>query len=100
MNLVELSRSASTLSSHDFRTLRNVASRGGLMAMEMDAWIRQKTDGEKSLRDGLRHVIRWGEQTGRPLDMEGLPGMLEQAVGVYTTAIMQRWMEPLYRKTE
>jgi predicted metalloprotease with PDZ domain len=95
MTLVELSRSASTLSSYDFRTLRNVASRGGLMAAEMDAWIRQESAGIRSLRDGLQYVMRWSEQAGRPLAMEDLPGMFEQAVGVDTTAIMQRWMKPL-----
>ncbi len=95
MTLVELSRSASTLSSYDFRTLRNVASRGGLMAAEMDARIRQESAGTKSLRDGLQYVMRWSEQAGRPLETEDLPDMFEQAVGVDTTAIMQRWMEPL-----
>ena len=97
MNLVELSRSASTLSSHDFRTLRNVASRGGLMAAEMDTWIRQESAGTKSLRDGLRYVMRWSVDADRPLAMEELPEMIEQAVGVNTTAIMQRWMQPFYR---
>ena len=97
MTLVELSRSASTLSSYDFRTLRNVASRGGLMAAEMDAWIRQESAGTMSLRDGLQYVMRWSEQAGRPLAMEDLPGMFEQAVGVDTTAIMQRWMKPRAR---
>lgn len=95
MTLEELSRSASTLSSFDFRTLRNVASRGGLMAAEMDAWIRQESAGTKSLRDGLRYVMRWSAHARRPLAMEDLPEMFEQAVGVDTTAIMQRWMSPL-----
>lgn len=97
MTLVELSRSASTLSSYDFRTLRNVASRGGLMAAEMDAWIRQESAGTKSLRDGLRYLVRWSERAGRPLAMEDLPEIFEHAVGLDTKAIMQRWMKPLAR---
>jgi len=95
MSLVELSRSASTLSSHDFRTLRNVSSRGGLMAAEMDALIREETGGTRTLRDGLRYLVSWSESERRPLDLEDLPAILERAVGVDTAPIMQRWMKPL-----
>ena len=91
MSLVELSRSASTLSSHDFRTLRNISSRGGMMAVEMDALIREKSGGTKTLREGLRYLMRWSEREHRPLDMAELPALLEQAVGVDTAPILRQW---------
>ncbi|MGH9816076.1 MAG: hypothetical protein ACRD6I_08365, partial [Candidatus Acidiferrales bacterium] len=48
--LVELSRIASTRYSEDFRLGRATYSRGGLMAAEMDDYIRASTNGQKRLR--------------------------------------------------
>ncbi len=97
MTLEELSRSASTLSSQDFRTLRHVSSRGGLIAAEIDEWIQQESAGTKSLRDGLRYLMRWSEEEGQPLVMEDLPAIIEQATGVDTSAILRHWMEPVVK---
>lgn len=95
MSLVELSRSASTLSSYDFRTLRNVSSRGGMMAAEMDALIREQSAGTRTLRDGLRFLMRWNERERRALKMTELPVILEQAVNVDTAPILNRWRKPM-----
>ncbi len=95
MSLVELSRSASTLSSHDFRTLRNVSSRGGIMAAEMDALIREKSAGNRTLRDGLRFLMLRSERERRVLDMSELPAIFKQAVQVDVAPILHRWQKPL-----
>jgi predicted metalloprotease with PDZ domain len=95
MSLAELSRSASTLSSHDFRTLRNISSRGGMMAAEMDALIREKSAGKRTLRDGLRFLMNLSERERRAFDMSQLSSNLEQAVEVDVAPILDRWQKPL-----
>jgi predicted metalloprotease with PDZ domain len=95
MSLVELSRVASTRYSEDFRTGRNVFSRGGLMAAEMDDHIRQKSGGEKSLRDALRHLVAWSERSRRPFRIEELPVLFSMGTGVDTREILNRWLKPL-----
>ena len=92
MPLVELSRTASTLYSEDFRTGRTVFSRGGLMAYEMDEKIRASTQGAMRLRDALRGLVAWSAKEGRPFRMEELPALFKQATGVETKDIMERWL--------
>jgi predicted metalloprotease with PDZ domain len=94
LSTVELSRVASTRYSEDFRTGRNVFSRGGLMAAEMDELIREKTGGSKRLRDGLCHLMEWSAEKGRPFAIEEIPDIFEEATGVSTRQVMQRWLAP------
>jgi predicted metalloprotease with PDZ domain len=91
MSTVELSRVASTRYSEDFRTGRNVFSRGGLMAAEMDALIRKESGGTKRLRDGLRHLMEWSRKNQRPFEIEELPNIFEEATGVDTRKILEKW---------
>jgi len=93
MPLVAVSRIASTRYSEDFRTGRNVFSRGGLMAWEMDEAIRAATDGQKSLRDLLRRLL--GEDPSDPLDLDRLPDFCHQATGVDVSPIYRRWLGPM-----
>ncbi len=95
MSLVELSQVASTRYSEDFRTGRNVFSRGGLMAAEMDEHIRRASGGEKSLRDALRHLVAWSERSRRAFRIEELPVLFSMATGVDTRDILNRWLKPL-----
>lgn len=95
MSLVELSQVASTRYSEDFRTGRNVFSRGGLMAAEMDEHIRHASGGEKSLKDALRHLVAWSERTRRAFRIEELPVLFSMATGVDTREILNRWLKPL-----
>ncbi len=93
MTTVELSRVASTRYSEDFRTGRNVFSRGGLMAAEMDELIQAQTDGKKALRDALRHLVSWSEKNRRAFRIDELPGIFLEATGVDTSGVMERWLE-------
>jgi predicted metalloprotease with PDZ domain len=93
MPLVQVSRIASTRYSSDFRTGRNVFSRGGLMAFEMDQAIRAGSGGRKTLRDLLRLLLVEG--SGRPLDLDRLPELCLQATGVDVGPIYRRWLGPV-----
>ena len=92
LSTVELSRIASTRYGEDFRTGRNIFSRGGLMAAEMDAHIRAETDGQESLRNGLRFLMDWCRRHGTALDLAELPALIEEATGVDVSSIYTRWM--------
>jgi predicted metalloprotease with PDZ domain len=94
MSAVELSRVASTRYSEDFRTGRNVFSRGGLMAAAMDALIREKSGGSKRLRDALRYLMEWSQKNQRPFTIEELPVIFKEATGINTSDVLERWLKP------
>jgi predicted metalloprotease with PDZ domain len=93
MPLDELSREGSFLYSEDFRVGMNLFARGALMAAEMDDRIRAQTDGKKSLRDALRHLMDWSEQNQRAFRTGELPAIFREATGVNTADILDRWMQ-------
>lgn len=95
LTLVDLSRVASTRYSEDFRTGRLVFSRGGLMAAALDQRIQSETRGARSLRDALRFLVAWTERERRAFRNEELPGLIQEATGVDTRAIMDEWMAPV-----
>jgi predicted metalloprotease with PDZ domain len=95
MPLEVLSREASFLYSADFRSGRNVFARGALMAAAMDERIKERSQGEKSLRDALRWLLRWSAENQRAFKTEDLAGYFERATGVNVADILQRWREPL-----
>ena len=88
MPLDELSREGSFLYSEDFRVGMNLFARGALMAAEMDDRIRAQTDGKKSLRDALRHLMDWSEQNQRAFRTGELPAIFREATGVNTADIL------------
>jgi len=90
--LAQVSRIASTRYSEDFRTGRNVFSRGGMMAYEMDEAIRAATDGRKSLRDLFRRLLE--ENPREPVDLDRLPDLCREATGVDVSAVYRRWLGP------
>ncbi len=97
MSLTDLSREGSFLYGEDFRIGQSLFSRGALMAAEMDDRIRAQTNGRKSLRDALRHLMDWSERNHRAFRTEELPAIFRQATGVDTAAILDRWMQPPVR---
>jgi hypothetical protein len=74
MPLLTRSREASFLYSTDFRTGMNTFSRGALMAAETDERIGTKTQGRKSLRDGLRARLEWSARTQKAFEIEEMAG--------------------------
>jgi predicted metalloprotease with PDZ domain len=95
MPLIELSRVASTRYSRDFRTGRGVFARGGLMAAEMDARIRERTGGRMRLRESLRGLVAWSAKNGRAFRVDELPGLLAASTGVEVGDILSKWLAPL-----
>ncbi len=95
MTLVELSRVGSTRYSEDFRTGRNLFSRGALMAAEMDERIRERSAGKKSLRDGMRNLMTWSVRNRRAFRIEELPAIFAEATGVDTRQVMEKWLRSL-----
>lgn len=94
MPLDELSREGSFLYADDFRVGMNLFARGALMAGEMDDRIRSQTNGQKSLRDALRHLMDWSEQNRRPFRVQELPVIFREATGVDTASVLERWLQP------
>jgi len=95
MSLLELSRVASLMYSADFRTGRTLFCKGALMAAEMDQKIREQTHGKKRLRDSLRAMVKWGEQSHRAFQVDELPALIAKPVGVNERdikEIMNRWL--------
>lgn len=92
MSTPVLSREASFMYSEDFRTGRNIFSRGSLMAAEMDDRIIAETRGGRSLRDALRAIVARTVATDRPFEVEEFPELIKTAVGVDVRAIFDRWM--------
>ena len=93
LDLIQVSRIASTRYSEDFRTGRSVFARGGLMAYEIDEAIRAGPNGEKSLRDLLQRLMEAGHD--RPLDLDRLPHLCREATGVDVSEIYRAWLGPL-----
>lgn len=95
MSLAELSREGSFLYAEDFRTGMNLFSRGALMAAEMDDAIRAQSNGGKSLRDALRHLVEWSALNHRAFRVEELPDIFREATGVDVKSILERDLQPL-----
>jgi predicted metalloprotease with PDZ domain len=95
MTLVELSRVGSTRYSEDFRTGRNLFSRGALMAAEMDERIRERSAGRKNFRDGMRSLMAWSLRHRRAFRIEELPAILAEDTGVDTREVMEKWLRPM-----
>ena len=95
MTLDTLSREASFLYAVDFRLGKNIFSRGRLMAAEMDDRIREKTHGEKSLRDALRALLVWSEKNRRAFQVDEMMRVFAQGTGVDVRDIYERWKEPI-----
>ncbi|MBI1750190.1 MAG: hypothetical protein HY234_15525 [Acidobacteria bacterium] len=95
MPLVEVSHIASTRYGEDWRTGRTVFSRGGLMAAEMDARIRERSQGKKGLRDALQHLMAWSAKEERAFRIDELPTIFKEATGVETRDILEKWLAPM-----
>lgn len=89
MPLAALSTSASFLYAADFRFGRSTYSRGALMAAGMDDRIRAATNGAKSLKDGLRALLK----SPQPFRTQDLPVIFRGATGVDVREILERWMK-------
>ncbi len=93
MPLADLSRSASFLYAADFRFGMSTFSRGALMAAEMDERIRAATNGARSLKDGIRALLR----TPQPFRTGDLPDIFRNGTGTDVREILERWQKETTR---
>ena len=95
MSLQQLSQIASTMYGVDFRLGTAVYSRGAMMAIEMNDYIKQNTAGQRSMRDVFRYLYNWSKENQRPFTMEEFPALISKAAGVDISVIYQKWQLPI-----
>ncbi len=95
MSLQQLSEIASTMYGIDFRLGKAVFSRGAMMAIDMNNYIKEKTGGKKSMKDVLRYLYQWAKENRRPFTMEEFPSLINKAAGVDLNKIYEKWQEPI-----
>ncbi len=95
MSLQELSQSASTMYATDFRLGLSVYARGALMAMEMNNYLKEKTAGNKSLKDVFHYLYNWSKENKRPFTAEEFPALINKACGIDLSVIYKKWQLPI-----
>lgn len=95
MSLTQLSQTASTMYGMDFRLGKAVYSRGALMAIEMNEYIKKQTNGKRSMKDVFRYLYNWAKENKRPFTMEEFPSLLNKATGVDVSKIYEKWQKPI-----
>jgi len=95
MSLQQLSQLASTLYGTDFRIGRSVFSRGALMATEMNNYLKEQSQGKKSMKDVLRWLYNWSKENKRPYTMEEFPILINKACGIDLNGIYKKWQLPV-----
>ena len=95
MSLQQLSQSASTMYGTDFRLGRAVYSRGAMMAVEMNNYLKEKSGGKKSMKDVFRYLYNWSKENKRPFTMEEFPLLINKACGIDLSSIYTKWQLPI-----
>lgn len=95
MSLQQLSQTASTLYGSDFRIGRSVFSRGALMAIEMNSYLKEQTKGKKSMKDVLSYLYNWSKENKRAFTMEEFPMLINKACGIDLSEIYKKWQLPV-----
>jgi predicted metalloprotease with PDZ domain len=95
MSLVQLSQTASTLYGSDFRIGRSVFSRGALMAIEMNNYLKEQSNDNKSIKDVLRYLYNWSKENKRAFTMEEFPTLINKACGIDLSELYKKWQLPV-----
>lgn len=95
MNLQQLSQIASTQYAVDFRLGQGVYSRGALMALEMNTYLKEQSGGKKSMKDVLRFLYQWSKQNKRPFTMDEFPSLISKACDIDLKKIYDKWQLPI-----
>jgi predicted metalloprotease with PDZ domain len=95
LSLQQLSQAASTMYSADFRLGRGVYSRGALMAIEMNNYLKEKTNGKKSMKDVFRYLYQWSKMNNRPFTMVEFPSLINKACNIDLSSIYKKWQLPI-----
>jgi predicted metalloprotease with PDZ domain len=65
------------------------------MAAAIDERIQLESKGTKSLRDALRFMVAWAARERRGFANDELAPLIQQASGVDTSPVIERWLRPL-----
>jgi predicted metalloprotease with PDZ domain len=95
LSLLQLSQAASVMYATDFRLGRGIYSRGALMALEMNDYLKEKTDGKKSMKDVFRYLYQWSKKNNRPFTLEEFPALINNACNIDLSAIYKKWQLPI-----
>jgi predicted metalloprotease with PDZ domain len=95
MSLFQLSQLASLMYGTDFRIGSGIYSRGALMAIEMNNYIKEKTGGKKSMKDVFKFLYNWSKQNRRPFSLEEFPQLIDEACGLQLDDIYKKWQSPI-----
>jgi predicted metalloprotease with PDZ domain len=95
MTLQQLSQTASTQYSVDFRLGQGIYSRGALMALEMDTYLKAQSGGKKSMKNVLRYLYQWSKENKRAFTLEEFPNILNKACGIDLRKIYDKWQLPI-----
>jgi predicted metalloprotease with PDZ domain len=95
MSLQQLSQTASTLYGSDFRIGRSVFSRGALMAIEMNNYLKEQTKGKKSMKNVLSYLYNWSKENKQAFTMEEFPILINKACGIDLSEIYKKWQLPV-----
>ena len=95
MSLQQLSQTGSTMYGSDFRVGKSIFSRGALMAIEMNDYLKVKSNGQKSMKDVLRYLYNWSKENKRPFTMEEFPLLINKACNIDLSNIYKKWQLPI-----
>jgi len=95
MSLQQLSQTASTMYGSDFRLGRAIYSRGALMAIEMNDYLKEKSGGTRSMKDVFRYLYNWSKENKRPFTMEEFPLLINKACNIDLGNIYKKWQLPI-----
>lgn len=95
MSLQELSQEASLMYANDFRLGMAVYSRGAMMAIEMNNYLKEKSGGNKSMKDVLRYLYYWSKENKRAFTMEEFHVLINKATGIDLSTIYNKWQLPI-----
>ena len=95
MTLQQLSQTASTIYAVDFRLGTGIYSRGALMALEMNIYLKEHSGGKKSMKEVLRYLYQWSKENKRAFTMEEFPDLISKACGIDLRKIYDKWQLPI-----
>ncbi len=95
LSLRELSLLGSTQYGQDFRIGRNLFSRGGLFAHELNMFIQEKSGGNKSFKDAILAIYNWSQLNNRAFKYDEFPGIISSGIGIDITEVWIKWNKPL-----
>lgn len=95
LSLKELSLLGSTQYGQDFRIGRNLFSRGGLFAHDLNQYIKEESDGEKSFKDALLAIYNWSQLNNRAFKYDEFPVIISYGIGIDITELWEKWNKPV-----